>query len=482
MLSAKRGKRKLNSSLETKSVAEQVESVREYLAKKIKKKNLTDLRKKLAFLNKELKNNFTHEQINYFRDLKEQHVQTLKEIDDITTDKKLIEFENYVKSLNIENFQTTNSEDQLIFKCTPVAHMESIESIEYIESMDSISKLDGVDKFKLGNDNYLSFEEVDYVPINQEHQLDNNSELCDSISVLKYSSSTSTAPSLPNVHVHINTHTFTPLMDIDAIINQQQQNKASKNVKCKLQKFTLKADLPVREYNSLHEKIIDYNLIAPKHAERDICPNCVKPLIHSEEEAILSCIECGLFRTHIDTSNNTAQSHYFTSRTANGTQKYNIQFDIILGYFDIENWIEIPDSVYEIIRSEVKMTENTTYISSLRIRDILRHYKLKQYYRNIVQIYSHLNGIIPPVMTKEKKTSFQHAFKMLKAPFEKHKAGRTNFLSYALTFKKLCKHLGYEEYIPFLDIVKSTKSLQLQEKIWENMCVFELGWDYERDM
>jgi hypothetical protein len=464
-MSFKKSKRKLNSSSsEIQSVAEQVDGIREYLEKKIKKKKLNELKKQLVIINKELKRNFTYEQINLFRDLKEQHASLTQEIDSIQSGKKLAEFENYIKTLDLGAFQTTNSEDRLIFK-----------SDDDIDTFSPLTKLVTPSSSKTEAIAICtqSAEEADYVEVKSEDQLDNSSELFDSISILKYGAGAGAGAGAGMAPL-INTHTYTPLRDADGA----PPTSATKKKK----KFTLKDDMPLRKINEINEKIVDYNLIAPKQADRDICPNCVKPLIHSEEEAILSCIECGIFRPHIDTSNNTAQSYYFTSRSANGGQKYNNQFDTILSYFDVENWVEIAETVYETIRKEVRMTEEPITISSLRIRDILRKYKLRQYYGNVVQIYSHLNGRITPVMTKEKKGSFQHAFKMLKIPYEKHKGDRKNFLSYALTFKKLCKHLSYEEFIPFLDIVKSTKSLRKQEKIWENMCVYELGWDYECDM
>jgi hypothetical protein len=85
-------------------------------------------------------------------------------------------------------------------------------------------------------------------------------------------------------------------------------------------------------------------------------------------------------------------------------------------------------------------------------------------------------------MSKEVKHEFLQAFKLLQNPWLKYKGNRKNFLSHPLVFKKLCRRLGYKQYIPFIDIVKSTKNLIIQEKIWEKMCTLDLGWEYECDL
>jgi hypothetical protein len=448
MATKKKIKRKINSYSHTKSVKEQVESIKEEF-QKTKKKKIVDLTRKLKVINKKIeKNDFTCEDINSYLRLLDEQKSLKQEIKNIENDENIKELEEYSKFIDIDSF-SSNSENDILYK--PRDDDNAIKNTKVLNRFLKTSSTP-YPVFEQKESSETKSIEVDYVEINPDDQLLEDQS--------------------PQERSIIKSYTYTPLRDADDPL--VDNNKSSNN------NFTLKDNMGLKKINPIHEKIIDYRLIAPKSAEKFICPTCACSLIHDENRGILSCTICGLQRDYFDASNNTGQSFY-TNKKNFGTQKINNQFDKILNYFDPEKWIEIEDSAYEEIIQEIRMTENVSYVSALRIRDILKKKKMRAYYRNVVQIYSHLNGKPVPIMTKELKAEFQQKFKMLKIPCDKHKGDRKNFLSYPLVFKKLCAHIGCKEFISFYDIVKPSKSIKIQEAIWEKMCTRELGWYYDPD-
>ena len=441
-----------------------------------KKKRLTEAKKKLAGINKKLKRNFEREEINIFRKLIEERNQAKQDIEDIENDKEKLELDEFVKTEVPPELLSSNnnSENSVIYKPRDDDNSNIIGGGNVDKPTNRFSKAiitaypsfagDNVNNVD-DNDTTTPFiEEDDYVQVSFDDQVDDQVDDNNLTTVI-----------ISTTRSAVKSHTYTPLRDID------DENSSSNNNN--RQQLTLKDDVVIPKINLFHERILDYSLITPRLAEKDICSLCITPLIHDEDEGRLSCVKCGTSRPYIDTSNNTGQFFYTNSKAA-GSQKINNQFDIILGYFDTEKWMEIEPHICDAIVDEIRRVtpeDTTLHISAIKIRDILKKKKFKKYYRNVVQIYSHLTSIPTPTMTKEVKALFQHTFKMLKIPYEKHKGKRKNFLSYPLTFKKLCKHLGYDEFIQFLDIVKVSASSLIQEKIWEKMCIHELGWDYQSD-
>lgn len=564
-MSRKRTKSKpINSSFSNfQSVAEQIDDIRDYFTSKIKTKELPKLKKDLAYIRKELKREFTHEEINTYRDLKEREEKLVDDINSIVNDDKLKELDEFVKTCDASLLQPTRAEDRLIFKMEPGSIISTSPGLtNSIHGLTNSSLISGAsvsdydtrdDKLSDKDLSMYRDDEDDYVNINDgDHNMDsdlhNDKYFNSSLTFSNHSShnqssttsssldqssslsnttssdkalaseSCSTALVIPKKEQIARSHIFTPVPDIESeniqesklkLINQESKLKlinqeltktpnGKESVKTitdtdgkelvkitekKKHEFTLKDNMKLRKIDRISDKIVNYNLIIPRLVEPDICPNCCEPLIHSEEEAILSCTQCHILRPYIDTSNNTAQSYNSCARTNNPNQN-NPQFEQILRYFDTESFVYIPNEVYELIKKEAKINGDEGEISALRIKDILRRNHIRQHYNDIVQIYSHLNGKKIPILTKNQKDLFHSCFKLIKIVYEKYKqdANRSSFLSYPLVFLKICKRLGFVEYTGFINVVKSSASLRQQESIFQKMCENELGWPYECDL
>jgi len=81
-------------------------------------------------------------------------------------------------------------------------------------------------------------------------------------------------------------------------------------------------------------------------------------------------------------------------------------------------------------------------------------------------------------MKPEVEEQLCNMFLKIQEPFEKYcPAGRTNFLSYSYVTYKFCQLLGYNEYLPHFNLLKSKDKLRQQDKIWKNICN-DMGWKF----
>lgn len=465
-------KRKINAIFEDgQTIAEKIEATREYLTTKIKETKLPELKKKLDAINSKLKKGFSSDQINTWRELQDQRKYLLNEIEEIKSDKKLHNFEEYIKTLIGDNV-TQNPSKMLIFK-------SDINNLEKSNKRLKTNRTSGVNVNGVNTNDINSnisvenVEELDFIeppPLINVDDINTHTEP-------KLNSNSNNVSINNNVNVHVNigiySHTWTPIKTIEEEL-ASANNANSAHTSMSSTSSISKREVKGRKINELHERLIDSNLITPKQAGGVVCPICVKPLplIHSEDEAILSCVQCGASKSHWDNANNSSQNNYFNiPKFTNSGRGYSAQFDSILANFDMQTWIKIPNEVKTDIRREYKMTNdsNSSCIDATKIRDILRKLKYKKYYPNIVQLYSEMNGKPIPRLTKEKKKIFRHYFRLLNNVLKRNKNEKKH-ISHPVAFKKICQLLKFKEFIPFIAIVKTAKSYNEQEKIWESIC------------
>lgn len=99
------------------------------------------------------------------------------------------------------------------------------------------------------------------------------------------------------------------------------------------------------------------------------------------------------------------------------------------------------------------------------------------YFENIPQIRKRLTGIEVPKFTSLQREQLEMVFNEIQAPFERHKGKRKNFLSYAYTTYKTCELLGYNDFMPYLPLLKAHQNLQKADKLWEKICK-DLGYEF----
>ena len=105
---------------------------------------------------------------------------------------------------------------------------------------------------------------------------------------------------------------------------------------------------------------------------------------------------------------------------------------------------DIPQDVYDNIIIELKKERivNMSELTPQKLREILKKLKKNKYYEHIPHIINKLNGIPPPVMTRETEEELRRMFKEIQLPFHKYcPANRKNFLSYSYVLHKFVQLL-----------------------------------------
>jgi hypothetical protein len=487
-------KRKAGPISADQSVAEKIKKTREWLSEPMIKKRLPNLKRTLKNYEKKLNSKkWTREDISKIRDCKETYDKLATEIKDLESGSKLIAFNAFVDTLDIDSLQKTNSEEKMVLRPAEDGggndNDNDINGLPLKLSCLGIPIDSGTQGMTEGG---VMLQRADGRVFEQFERKELEGDLFveeiegEKRSNITHDGAASSSTTISPLHVSsIRTMTYNPTKEVEdeeTLFAQVKQRKLTKAaVATKPESYFRSFDkIPLRKIDEYIEAIVDHSTMVQRNAGGQFCTDtsCQQSLVHSDEEGKLICTTCGSYRRHSDHAVNAAQSYFNTNRsTGSGTgRNFSTQFDVILGFFDLENWVKIPPLIIYAIKREVKMSDHhSTCISALRIREILRKYRLRNFYGNVVQIYSILNCRIPPTMTKEIKSAFQQTFRMLKIPYEKHKGDRKNFLSYPFTFKKLCEHLGYKQFIPFLDTVKSGESIRTQERIFHNICL-DLGW------
>ena len=199
-------------------------------------------------------------------------------------------------------------------------------------------------------------------------------------------------------------------------------------------------------------------------------------------EALLVCPKCGDEVEAIMESDKPSykdpphENMYFAYKRIN-------HFKEQLSHFQAKETTKIPQEVYDVILVEFKKEKKTNLASLTRARvkrylQKYSHLGYNKYYENINQIICYLNGMQPLSMPPEVEEQLCNMFQKIQEPFEKHcPQDRTNFLSYSYVIHKFCQLLGYHEYLPYFNLLKSKDKLHEQDKIWKKICV-DLGWKY----
>jgi hypothetical protein len=209
---------------------------------------------------------------------------------------------------------------------------------------------------------------------------------------------------------------------------------------------------------------------------------CGTKCVFDSRESMLVCESCGSSRPHT----------YSSTRNLSYTEEVNLNTISAYSYkrFNhLQEWLstlqakqntDIPESVIEGVKNEFKKQRTSMRgdIKPGKVREFLKKLGLSKYYEHTALITNMLNGVPPPQLPAELEAKIKTLFLQIQAPFQKHcPASRTNFLSYSFVLHKLVTLLGYDEYVIYFPLLKSTEKLWACEKIWKSIC-HELNWEY----
>ena len=155
-------------------------------------------------------------------------------------------------------------------------------------------------------------------------------------------------------------------------------------------------------------------------------------------------------------------------------------FNEWLAQFQAKESTDIPKDVYDMILDELKK-ERITNIKNLspnKIREILKKLKKNKYYEHVPHIINRLNGIPPPIMSREIEEELRRMFKEIQVPFHKFcPNNRKNFLSYSYVLHKFVQLKELDNFLPCFVLLKSREKLHQQDLIWKQICE-HLKWEF----
>ena len=121
-------------------------------------------------------------------------------------------------------------------------------------------------------------------------------------------------------------------------------------------------------------------------------------------------------------------------------------------------------------------------ISHSKIRSYLKKLNYNKYYEHSAHIINRLNGIPPPVITKDTEDKLRRMFKDIQEPFMAVcPKNRKNFLSYSYVLHKFVELLDMNELKIYFPLLKSREKLYQQDTIWRDICKI-LEWPYYKSI
>jgi len=215
----------------------------------------------------------------------------------------------------------------------------------------------------------------------------------------------------------------------------------------------------------------------------DLCPKCNVERTLYLSEGIMVCKNCGEQTFVIIDSDKPSYKDppreicYFAYKRIN-------HFNEWLAQFQAKESTDIPQEVYDQILVELKKEriENMADLQPQKLREILKKLKKNKYYEHVPHIINRLNGIPPPIMSRETEEELRRMFKEIQIPFHKFcPKARKNFLSYSYVLHKFVQLLELDEFLPCFMLLKSREKLHQQDIIWKQICEY-LNWEFIKSL
>jgi hypothetical protein len=229
------------------------------------------------------------------------------------------------------------------------------------------------------------------------------------------------------------------------------------------------------QYLSITDKDFVKNYDTPS----DICDKCKGEKIIHLSRGCMICKKCGDISYIIIDSDKPSYKDppkeicYFAYKRIN-------HFNEWLAQFQAKETTDIPKDLYDQILLEIKKEriDDMSNLTQSKIREILKKLKKNKYYEHVPHIMNKLNGLPPPIMSRDTEEILRRMFKEIQIPFAKYcPKDRKNFLSYSYVLHKFVQLLDLDEFIDCFILLKSREKLHQQDLIWEKICE-HLKWEF----
>jgi len=202
-------------------------------------------------------------------------------------------------------------------------------------------------------------------------------------------------------------------------------------------------------------------------------------MILNQSEGNILCTKCGYLELVVIDSDKPSykdpppEATYFAYKRIN-------HFNELLAQIQAKESTDIPNIVFTSIISEIKKERITdlSKLSNEKIRSYLKKLNLNKYYEHVPHIINKLNGLPPPILTRDIEEKLRIMFREIQGPFmEICPKDRKNFLNYYYVFHKFVELLSLDEYKSLFPLLKSREKLHQQDIMWKKICQ-KLQWEY----
>jgi len=478
--------------------AKHFEMVRNFKNKKktlpSKKKNLKDLEKQLINLNKQNYDNISIK-VKKQLDLKKEIENLKKEIEKIENNDEEDEYYNKNGDLIFQYFHNidTIAKQEKIFDNDD--HDDNNENDNYENDNDDENLYDNqIDDNDLDNNEIVDRKSNDNFSYNssknkkektEKQKNEKQNEKSNKNNITKFFNINSKSKIEKNNSENEITDNENSSYETKNI--NQKNNDTENNFKKDVSSNKI-SDYVSRKENfrrkEIYEKFMSkvdphFTISQTKNEKYDLCCLCDNQMKFNQIEGYLYCETCGtteLVKTDCDKRNYKdppPEMSYFAYKRINHFREW-------LAQFQAKETTDIPQSVYDTLLIEIKKNRinDMRKLVPKRVREFLKKHRLNKYYEHIPHIIYKLNGIKPPVITKEMEERLCNAFKDIQGPFQKVcPPDRKNFLSYSYVLYKLSQLLELDELTSGFSLLKSKEKLYNQDLVWKKICI-ELNWEY----
>jgi hypothetical protein len=230
-----------------------------------------------------------------------------------------------------------------------------------------------------------------------------------------------------------------------------------------------------------------YGIRGKVHNKIDFCKKCKDmynkdyELIVNHIEGFMSCLKCGHMEYVIIESDKPnykdppPEATYFAYKRTNHLNE-------ILNQIQAKESTDIPDEVLDAVREEIRKEriKDLTELTNKKIRYYLRKLNLNKYYEHIAHIINRLNGLPPPIITKDIEDKIRIMFSAVNSAWgEIPKKPKKNFLNYNYVLYKFVELLDRDEYKVLFPLLKSRDKIVSHDVVWKEICE-KLGWEFLR--
>lgn len=213
---------------------------------------------------------------------------------------------------------------------------------------------------------------------------------------------------------------------------------------------------------------------------RDHCPRCSQhpQLLLCSSRSIMCCPDCGYSVTYLDATSSSTSFDELVEFSQYSYKRVN-HYCMWLTHLQGKETHRVP---YEVMSAVMKDMYDRTGIRSVdeitskRVRDSLRHLKLRRAYDYVAQITSRLTGKRSARIAPHVEEQLKNMFLQMQPAFQRHAPkSRTNFLSYSYVLYRCFQILGIPEMLDGITLLKGRDKLEANDAIFRKMCV-DLGW------